>query len=129
MNFLDHISFANLSNQGFNAIQFSILGMLIVFGGLAFISIYIALLPKLLALPAKMKERAKRRRVVGTAKEPEEKEAELLLAIAIALHLEKSRPGDNLRITWQRHDELEPVWRTAGIMQGLAVRSNISRNR
>ena len=53
-----HISLDNLFNHGFNAIQFSIMGMLIVFGGLSIISIYIALLPKILgaACPIKIQK-------------------------------------------------------------------------
>ena len=52
---LSNISLDNLFNHGFNAIQFSIMGMLIVFGGLSIISIYIALLPKILGVPSQVK--------------------------------------------------------------------------
>ncbi len=52
---LSNISLDNLFNHGFNAIQFSIMGMLIVFGGLSIISIYIALLPKILGVPGQLK--------------------------------------------------------------------------
>jgi len=47
----DHISFNNLFANGHNYITFSIMGMLIVFAGLTFISLYITLLPKILDLP------------------------------------------------------------------------------
>jgi Na+-transporting methylmalonyl-CoA/oxaloacetate decarboxylase gamma subunit len=120
-----HISLDNLFNHGFNAIQFSIMGMLIVFGGLSIISIYIALLPKILGLPGQLKSKR------ATKKESEEKntigkDSELLLAITIALHLEQTRDGQNQKITWQRHDTTDSAWRTAGRIRGLAVRGHHS---
>ena len=51
---LSNITWDNLFNHGFNAVQFSIMGMLIVFGGLSIISIYIALLPKILGIPSQV---------------------------------------------------------------------------
>jgi len=119
-----HISLDNLFNHGFNAIQFSIMGMLIVFGGLSIISIYIALLPKILGLPVQLKSKRAAR------KESEKEnvaadESELLLAITIALHLDQTRDGQNQKITWQRHDT-DSAWRTAGRIRGLAVRGHHS---
>ena len=120
-----HISLDNLFNQGFNAIQFSIMGMLIVFGGLSIITIYIMLLPKILGLPGQLKVKR------TSPKKPDAEsatadESELLLAITIALHLDQTRGGQNQKITWQRHETTESAWRTAGRIKGLAVRGHHS---
>jgi Na+-transporting methylmalonyl-CoA/oxaloacetate decarboxylase gamma subunit len=122
---LSHISLDNLFNQGFNAIQFSIMGMLIVFGGLSIITIYIVLLPKILGLPGQLKSQR------AFKKKTEEEnatadESELLLAITIALHLNQTRDGQNQKITWQRHETTDSAWRIAGRIRGLAVRGHHS---
>ena len=120
-----NISLDNLFNHGFNAIQFSIMGMLIVFGGLSIISIYIALLPKILGLPTQVQsKRTTRKEKKGENVATDE--SELLLAITIALHLEHTRGGQNQKITWQRHNITDSAWRTAGRIRGLAVRGHHS---
>ena len=122
---LSNISLDNLFNHGFNAIQFSIMGMLIVFGGLSIISIYIALLPKILGVPSQVKSKraAGEKAVEGWTADDD---SELLLAIAVALHLEQTRGGQNQKITWQRHNITDSAWRTAGRIRGLAVRCHHS---
>jgi len=122
---VSHISLDNLFNQGFNAIQFSIMGMLIVFGGLSIITIYIMLLPKILGLPGQLKSQriSIKKPAVESATADE---SELLLAITIALHLDQTRGGQNQKITWQRHETTESAWRTAGRIKGLAVRGHHS---
>jgi len=122
---LSRMSLDNLFNHGFNAIQFSIMGMLIVFGGLSIISIYIMLLPKILGLPGYIKSKK------VAEKEIEEESAavddsELLLAITIALHLDQTRGGQNQKITWPRHDTTDSAWCTAGRIRALAVRGHHS---
>ena len=120
-----HISLDNLFNHGFNAIQFSIMGMLIVFGGLSIITIYIILLPKILGRPGQSKAK-KASPKKAAAESASADESELLLAIAIALHLDQTRDGQNQKITWQRHATTESAWRTAGRIKGLAVRGHHS---
>jgi len=122
---LSNISLDNLFNHGFNAIQFSIMGMLIVFGGLSIISIYIALLPKILGVPSQVKSKraAGKKAVEGRTADDD---SELLLAISVALHLEQTRGGQNQKITWQRHNITDSAWRTAGRIRGLAVRGHHS---
>ena len=122
---LSNISLDNLFNQGFNAIQFSIMGMLIVFGGLSIISIYIALLPKILGVPGQIKTKLASSKKTDEAS-PIADESELLLAISVALHLEQTRGGQNQKITWQRHNITDSAWRTAGRIRGLAVRGHHS---
>jgi Na+-transporting methylmalonyl-CoA/oxaloacetate decarboxylase gamma subunit len=122
---LSNISLDNLFNHGFNAIQFSIMGMLIVFGGLSIISIYIALLPKILGVPGQIKTKLASPKKTDEAS-PIADESELLLAISVALHLEQTRGGQNQKITWQRHNITDSAWRTAGRIRGLAVRGHHS---
>ena len=120
-----NISLDNLFNHGFNAIQFSIMGMLIVFGGLSIISIYIALLPKILGVPGQVKSKRKAGKRAVEERTADD-DSELLLAISVALHLEQTRDGQNQKITWQRHNITDSAWRTAGRIRGLAVRGHHS---
>lgn len=124
----DHISFTNLFADGNNYITFSIMGMLIVFAGLSFISIYIALLPKILNLPKKLKS-GKEAKKDTQVKPADAAESELLLAIAVALHLEQSGSSNFEKITWNRHGESDSAWLTAGRMRGLALRSHLPERR
>lgn len=125
----DHISFNNLFANGHNYITFSIMGMLIVFAGLSFISIYIFLLPKLLKLPQMLKagRKSKKMELEGTSSDT--KEPELLLAIAVALHLDQTSGSNFEKITWKRYEDRESAWLTAGRMRGLAVRSHLPDRR
>ena len=118
----DHISFNNLFADGNNYITFSIMGMLIVFAGLSFISLYISLLPKILDLPRLIKAKKKEK---TTAEATDEKDSELLLAIAVALHLDQTDYSNYEKITWKRHEDHVSSWLTAGRMRGLAVRSHL----
>ncbi|KPK26388.1 MAG: hypothetical protein AMJ61_09195 [Desulfobacterales bacterium SG8_35_2] len=121
----DHISFANLFANDHNYITFSIMGMLIVFTGLSFISIYITLLPKILALPQKLKAGKQKNQEL----EPiDNTEPEMLLAIAVALHLDQSSSNWE-KITWKRYEARESPWLTASRMRGLEVRSHLPDRR
>ena len=122
----DHISFNNLFANGNNYITFSIMGMLIVFAGLTFISLYITLLPKILDLPNLFKTGKKEKTAAGLSNT---KDSELLLAIAVALHLEQTGGSTYAKITWKRHEDHVSPWLTAGRMRGLAVRSHLPDRR
>ena len=119
----DHISFNNLFANGHNYITFSIMGMLIVFAGLTFISLYITLLPKILDLPDLIKTGKTATELTAT------KDSETLLAIAVALHLEQTGGRNYAKITWKRHEDHVSSWLTAGRMRGLAVRSHLPDRR
>ncbi|MBU0947016.1 MAG: OadG family protein [Proteobacteria bacterium] len=116
-----NIGFHNLIQPGFNALQFSLIGLSLVFGGLLIIALYISLLPKLLectqgqqaAPPAKQK----------TAADTQEEE-EILLAIAIAFHLHSNFPEGSERITWKSHGDMESPspWLVSGRMHSLSSR-------
>ncbi len=125
----DHISFANLFQNGNNYITFSIMGMLIVYAGLSFISIYISLLPKILNLPQALRSRKKSKKEAYNVESIDAKEPELLLAIAVALHLDQAGGSNYEKITWNRHEDHESAWLTASRMRGLAVRSHLPDRR
>jgi len=125
----DHISFANLFQNGNNYITFSIMGMLIVYAGLSFISIYISLLPKILNLPQALRSRKKSKKEAYNVESIDAKEPELLLAIAVALHLDQAGGSNYEKITWNRHENHESAWLTANRMRGLAVRSHLPDRR
>lgn len=124
---LNNISWDNLFENGHSFINFSIMGMLIVFCGLSVISIYIILLPKVLNLPKLL--RSKKKTEKTESESPSAKDHELLLAIAVALHLDQTSSGSSEKITWKRYSESESAWLTAGRMRGLAVRSHLPDRR
>ncbi len=119
---LDKISFSNLFLYDFDPFLFSIMGMLIVFGGLTIISLYITVLPRLLAVF----EKKERPGLIEPTVEGDSEEAEILLAIAVALHLEQTSAAEEMKITWPRHQE-PSSWQAAGRIRGLAVRSHLAR--
>ena len=125
----DHISLANLFENGHNYVSFSIMGMLIVFAGLAFISIYITLLPKILNLPNLIKAGTKEKKEQSEAELTAANDSELLLAIAVALHLDQTSSSSHEKITWKRSANSDSSWLTAGRMRGLAVRSHLPDRR
>jgi Na+-transporting methylmalonyl-CoA/oxaloacetate decarboxylase gamma subunit len=127
---LNNISWANLFVNGQNFISFSVMGMLIVFSGLSIISIYIVLLPKILALPrllrAEKERKKKKKEEIGSLPAQDQ---ELLLAITVALHLDQTSRGSFQKITWKRYSAHESAWLTAGRLRGLAVRSHLPDRR
>ncbi len=124
MNFsLANISFNNLVTPEFNAVIFSIFGMAMVFAGLVVISIYITLLPKILALPARLKKKSAQ----VSQEESASVEQDVLLAIAVAFHLQQDFPEENEKITWKSHGDLDSPWKISGRVHGLSVRSHAGR--
>lgn len=128
MNFsFDQISFANLNSQGFDAVIFSLFGMTMVFGGLVVISLYIALLPRLLALPAKFRRRKQQDDGCVTC-EKKLSGDDLLIVIATAFHLDQDFPEEKNKITWKSHGDLESPWKISGRVHGLSVRNQVGVN-
>lgn len=125
----DQVGFANLFENGHNYITFSILGMLIVFVGLSLISIYIALLPKILNLVQGIQTGRRNSPDNPLEITPDTAESELLLAIAVALHLDQTTGSTLEKITWKRYEEQESAWLTAGRLRGLTVRSHLPDHR
>lgn len=106
-----------LTQQNFNAISFSLMGMVIVFCGLIFISVYIYLLPKALAF---FRNLFKRKNTVPLHQQ--ENEMEILLAISCAYHIHKNFPEGKEKITWKSHGEIDSPWQVGGRMHSMEVR-------
>ncbi len=124
---LDQISFSNLNSPGFDAVWFSIFGMAVVFGGLVVISLYIVVLPHLLALPAKFKKK-KNTVEVDACHEQDQSEQDILLIIATAYHHSQNFPEENEKITWKSHGDMESPWKITGRVHGLSVRNHVGVN-
>ena len=116
-----HFSWQNvLEGQG---LEIAATGMLIVFAGLALISLFIARLPQLLALG----DRLFTREGAGTASRPVDgetapaSEEEIMAAIALVLHLElEGSTGESGRITISRKQRQGSIWNSAGKMRSLS---------
>ena len=116
MNFTN-IGLHNLNQPGLDALQFSLMGMGLVFGGLVIIAIYITLLPKLLKLGSPKLQHPKANKAIDNIEEEE-----ILLAIATALHLHNNFPDGDERITWKSHGDMESPWLVSGRMHSLQSR-------
>jgi len=126
---LGNAGWHNLFENGHNFINFSMMGMLIVFIGLSVITIYILLLPRILDLPARFRAGKGNESAGGEAGSGSAMDPELLLAIAVALHLEQTHTGSFEKITWQRTGEADSPWLTAGRMRSLEIRSHLPDHR
>jgi Na+-transporting methylmalonyl-CoA/oxaloacetate decarboxylase gamma subunit len=113
-----NIGLHNLNQPGLDALQFSLMGMGLVFGGLLIIAIYITLLPKLLKLGSPKPQQLKTKKTADHGDDEEE----ILLAIATALHLHNNFPDGDERITWKSHGDMESPWLVSGRMQSLTSR-------
>jgi len=118
-----NIGIHNFQQPGFNALQFSLMGMALVFGGLLIIALYILLLPKLLALGEKTQEK---REPECTDDKCRQEEEEILLAIATALHLHSDFPEGEDRITWKSHGDMESPWLVSGRLRSLKSRQQVN---
>jgi Na+-transporting methylmalonyl-CoA/oxaloacetate decarboxylase gamma subunit len=118
-----NIGIHNLLQPGFNALQFSLMGMGLVFGGLLIIALYILLLPRLLALGER---KIKPRESKCTDDKCKREEEEILLAIATALHLHNDFPEGEDRITWKSHGDMESPWLVSGRMHSLKSRQQVN---
>ncbi len=107
----------NLNQPGFDAVQFSLMGMGLVFGGLLIIALYITLLPKLLRLTS-----PKPVSTIAVTPQNSDQEVEILLAIATALHMHNNFPDGDERITWKSHGDMDSPWLVSGRMNGLNSR-------
>ena len=117
-----HISLQNLFSRDFNAVSFSLTGMFVVFTGLLVISIYIAMLPTILALPDKLKKsKSAEKKVSGHGEDDRFTDREVLIAIAVAFDLERNLPEENQKITWKpKRRETVSAWHIGGRFQGVS---------
>jgi Na+-transporting methylmalonyl-CoA/oxaloacetate decarboxylase gamma subunit len=112
-----NIGLHNLNQPGLDALQFSLMGMGLVFAGLLIIALYITLLPRLLKLG-----QAKPLKVEDRTSIDSGEEENILLAIATALHLHNNFPDGDERITWKSHGDMESPWLVSGRMHSLHSR-------
>ncbi len=112
-----NIGLHNILRPDFNALQFSLMGMGLVFAGLLIIALYIVLLPKLLQLGAR-----KNLKALDSPAANKDEEEEILLAIATALHLHNNFPDGDEKITWKSHGDMESPWQASGRMHSLNSR-------
>lgn len=101
-----------------NGIGITITGMLIVFSGLLLISLFIAALPRVLALKDGKPEIAKQPELV--AEPGESSDGEIMAVIALVLHIETERSfgeGSRLMISRKKRGS---IWASAGKMRSLS---------
>jgi hypothetical protein len=110
-----------LNNRGFDALEFSVIGMLVVFGGLALIAVYITLLPIILTGVSRLWHKSRRpdRRRRATGDQTDRLDDETLIAVATALHLYQFSADDNRKITWKRHEFWDSSWQRAGRFEAM----------
>ncbi len=103
-----------------NGVGITLTGMLIVFSGLALISLFITALPRLLnrsprLTPASAAVSA--RAAVGS----EPTEEEVMAAISLVLHLELEHSlGEDAHLTISRQQRQGSIWASAGKMRSLS---------
>ncbi len=125
--FFSFISFSNLVSPEFNAIYFSLFGMAMIFSGLVIISLYVVFLPKILRLPASLKNNRRPKAEQRVEQDEAQKSEELLLAIATALYLHQDFPEEQERITFKSHGDLDSPWKISGRVRGLSMRQSNMR--
>lgn len=120
-----HVSWQNvLDGHGF---AITLIGMAIVFSGLLLISLFIAQLPRLLALFDRLTTRAAR--PVAPSEALAERAAgpqgeEIMAAISLVVHMELERlTGESQKITILRRSGQGAIWASAGKVRSLSQRS------
>ncbi|MEN8135696.1 MAG: OadG family protein [Thermodesulfobacteriota bacterium] len=120
------VDFSSLNVGGFDALHFSIVGMIVVFGGLSLIAGYITLLPIILNGSASLKNKLQRgaRNDQSVGGDPDIIDDETLIAVATALHLYQFSADDNRKITWKRHSLWDSSWQRAGRFEAMNNQGN-----
>lgn len=114
------IDFSSLGAGGYAALEFSIIGMVVVFVGLTVIAGYISLLPIILNGFSQLKKKlllAKKDGIVEKGRD--DIDDETLIAMATALHLYQFSADDNRKITWERHELWDSSWQRAGRFEAM----------
>ncbi|WP_321532064.1 OadG family protein [uncultured Desulfuromonas sp.] len=116
-----HFDLTNvLRGDGFTT---TIIGMTIVFSGLLLISLFIRLLPKILAALDHFTA-PQQARAVDVPADTVPSEEEVHAAICLAIHMELERCGGDLqRITIAQRPAPGSFWNSAGKMRSLSDRS------
>ncbi len=126
-----NISWGNLFQGDFNALTFSVLGISVVFGGLILISLYIAALPKVLALLQRDKSKKTQAQTMIKAdpKDVENSDQEIMIAIALALHMDQNYGEQNQKFTWDLSEQTDRSWKNAMHADVLASSQNLPLRR
>lgn len=105
-----------------NAIGITLTGMLIVFSGLALISLFIAALPRTITWGTQLragKDASAKTPAVAAASDPTE--AEIMAALSLVLHLELQHSlGEDSHLTISRQQRQGSIWASAGKMRSLS---------
>ena len=116
------MNFSWLNVVAGNGIGITLTGMLIVFSGLALISFFIFILPKVLDWsfrPALRGSQVKTAEQIASDLEPMEEE--LLAVISLVLHAETERSlGEWTQLTISRQQRHGSIWNSAGKMRSLS---------
>ena len=120
------LNISTLTDSGFNALHFSIIGMVVVFGGLTVLAAYITLLPVILRGFARMMSKLRRsaRDTKGDGGKTDIIDDETLIAVTTALHLYQFSADDNRKITWKRHSLWDSSWQRAGRFEAMNNQGN-----
>ncbi len=104
-----------------NGIGITITGMMIVFSGLLFISLFIAVLPRVLKLKDHFTSSPKTTAEVPATVAAPPSEEEIMAVISLVLHLELERSlGEGHKLTISRQKRQGSIWASAGKMRSLS---------
>lgn len=105
-----------------NGIGITLTGMMIVFSGLLFISLFIAALPRVLSLKEWFASRAESSAAdIATTDDEPPSEAEIMAVASLVLHLELERSlGEGHKLTISRKKRQGSIWASAGKMRSLS---------
>ena len=107
-----------------DGIGLAITGMLIVFLGLVFISLYITALPRLYTWMQHQRHRRVERAVPASSRADtglDDQALRAAIALVIQMELDNEQALDDQRITIQ-HDVAQEAWAFAGKMRSLSTR-------
>ncbi|MBE9487161.1 MAG: OadG family protein [Chloroflexi bacterium] len=106
-----------------NGIGITLTGMLIVFSGLALISLFITALPRVLDWGSRLAAGKDTPSTVqaGASVAMEPSDEEIMAALALVLHLELQHSlGEDSKVTISRQQRQGSIWASAGKMRSLS---------
>ena len=106
-----------------NGITITVLGMLIVFAGLAFISVFINYLPGILVIFDRLfSKKSGKKEIKKTKKIEKTEESDViasLIGLVIHMELELSSASDNQQITISQEEDQRSNWGATGKIRSL----------
>lgn len=104
-----------------NGIGISLTGMMIVFSGLLFISLFITALPRVLSLKERFSAAPTPSAADMIVTDELPSDAEIMAVISLVLHLELERSlGEGHKVTISRKKRQGSIWASAGKMRSLS---------